>query len=101
MWGGIKRAAKKRNIPWEIEIDEAWHIFIGQERKCALSGIPIGFDPGNKTASLDRIDSSLGYVSGNIQWVHKDVNNMKGVYPQSYFIDICTKISAANVELKE
>ena len=30
-----------------------------------------------RTASLDRIDSKLGYILGNIQWVHKQINEMK------------------------
>jgi hypothetical protein len=29
------------------------------------------------TASLDRIDSSKGYIKTNVQWVHKKVNKMK------------------------
>ena len=29
------------------------------------------------TASLDRIDPSLGYIEGNVRWIHKDVNRMK------------------------
>lgn len=49
-----------------------------------------------QTASLDRIDSSKGYVLGNIQWVHKDINKMKLDYDQDYFIDICRRIAEYN-----
>ena len=58
--------------------------------------MPISFptkSTGIRTASLDRIDSSKGYVPGNIQWVHKDVNWMKGSFTQEYFVNICKKIS--------
>lgn len=53
-----------------------------QERKCAITGISITLFPEKErvyeeTASLDRIDSDKGYVEGNVQWVHKDVNTMK------------------------
>lgn len=33
-----------------------------------------------------------GYVDGNVQWVHKDVNFMKSDLEQSRFIDLCAKI---------
>jgi archaellum component FlaC len=43
--------------------------------------------------SLDRIDSKLGYIEGNVQWLHKDVNYMKQEYSQEYYIDICKKVA--------
>jgi hypothetical protein len=45
------------------------------------------------TASLDRIDSSKGYIEGNLQWVHKDVNIMKMDLSQVEFIDYCVKVA--------
>lgn len=44
--------------------------------------------------SLDRIDSKKGYVVGNVQWVHKDINRMKNTFPQDYFIQVCKQIAA-------
>lgn len=46
-----------------IDIKFAWELYVKQEKKCALSGLPIVFAISNKkssetTASLDRIDSS-------------------------------------------
>jgi hypothetical protein len=46
-----------------------------------------------QTASLDRIDSTKGYIKGNIQWVHKDVNKMKWNWNQSNFINWCKLIT--------
>jgi hypothetical protein len=51
------------------------------------------------TASIDRIDSSKGYILGNIQWVHKDVNFMKRTYSQEYFVKMC-KLITENCEIK-
>ena len=48
------------------------------------------------TASLDRIDSKKGYIKGNLQWVHKDLNIMKNSYPNQYFIEMCKKVANAN-----
>lgn len=75
-WGAIKR-----NLEFKISIDYLWSLFLKQNRKCALSGLPISFavstNKSLQTASLDRIDNSKGYIEGNVQWVHKDINNMK------------------------
>jgi len=66
-----------------------------QNRKCAISGLPIVFGKHNTetTASLDRIDSAIGYEKDNIQWVHKDVNIMKNIFPLEYFLGMCKKIT--------
>ncbi len=50
--------------------------------------------PSTKTASLDRIDSRLGYEPGNIQWVHKDVNQMKWHLSNDRFIEVCRAVVA-------
>ena len=80
-----------------LTIEEAWNLFLEQDRKCALSGIeltfPIAYKDKSWTASLDRIDSSKGYVLGNVQWVHKDVNIMKNKFDNQHFINICKKIN--------
>lgn len=83
-----------------ITIEYAWDLFLKQDRKCALSGIPLNFPKKSKdksyNASLDRIDSSKGYVEGNVQWVHKHVNKMKNEFDQVYFIFLCKQISQKN-----
>lgn len=90
----------------DITIEDIWHLFLEQNKKCALSGVEL-FLPKNGTreeckranASLDRIDSSLGYVKGNIQWVTKNINIMKNTLNQEEFIDICKSVSI-NCEVK-
>ena len=95
-WSSIKRNAKKRNLEMSISIEYAWNKFIEQNRMCALTGIPIYFqarkDLRNATASLDRIDSSKGYIEGNVQWVHKKINYMKQQFNQTEFIEWCKKV---------
>jgi hypothetical protein len=100
-WYSIKRGSdgSKGRLPIEfsISIEYAWELFEKQGQKCALSNLPIWFTsvdtPRNsKTASLDRIDSSLGYIPGNVQWVHKDINKMKNSFDQQYFINLCKLI---------
>ena len=97
-WTAVCTSARNRNIEVVITPDEAYDIFLKQDGCCALSGIPITLKTTG-TGSLDRIDSKLSYIPGNVQWVHKHVNRMKNIYSQEYFIDICKKI-AARVEKK-
>ena len=67
---------------------------IEQDFKCALTGWDIdAMEVNVNTASLDRIDSSKGYIEGNVQWVHKMVNMSKQQYTQEEFIDMCTAVA--------
>jgi len=45
------------------------------------------------TASIDRINNSRGYLKGNIQLVHKDINFMKGKMSQDDFIKMCKLVA--------
>jgi hypothetical protein len=99
-WSRIKGHAKARTLPFEISIEEGWSLFLAQNRLCALTGDPLQFGKtvkeqraGKTTASLDRIDSKLGYVLGNVQWVHKTVNLLKMDLPQQEFIEWCQKVA--------
>jgi hypothetical protein len=93
--------AKRRNIPFNITVEDAWNKFVQQGYRCAISGEPIRITKTSSTkalrllntASLDRIDSNLGYTIDNIQWLHKDVNKMKLDHSQEKFIEWCRKIT--------
>ena len=94
-WSEIKCRAKKKNHELAITIEDAWNQFIKQNELCALTGEKIYFGSSNSkkgTASLDRIDSSKGYIIDNIQWLHKDINIMKLDLETNYFIDLCKKV---------
>lgn len=90
----------RRILEVNITKDYMWNLFLKQDRKCALSGININFPKVHKdknyNASIDRIDSSLGYIIGNVQWVDKDVNMMKRTYNNEYFINMCKLIAENN-----
>jgi hypothetical protein len=90
-----RKQGVRTKVPVTVVKEEAWDLFLEQDRKCSLSGVDIVISNTHiyNTASIDRIDSSKGYELGNIQWVHKDVNFMKRTYSQEYFIDLCKKIA--------
>jgi hypothetical protein len=95
-WTRTRRNANLRDIPFEITIEEAWALFLTQRRCCALTGEPLhlrrcrGEFP---SASLDRIDSTKGYVLSNVQWVQKQVNLAKRDVPQDDFIQMCISVA--------
>jgi hypothetical protein len=99
-WNRCIREAKKRNLDFTISIEYGWDLIIKQNYKCSLSGVDIKLDikctqksNHEQTASLDRIDSSLGYIDGNVQWVHKEINWIKCDMHDDIFIDWCNKVS--------
>lgn len=92
----INRDARKRNLEFSVTMEYLSDLYEKQNHKCNLSGLAIGFSKARSyisTASLDRIDSSKGYVEGNVQWIYKDINFMKRDYPQDYFLRIVAQIA--------
>lgn len=89
-WNTIVTSAKRRNIDVNLSIEEAYSLFIEQNKKCALTGLDIGFAKTDEhQASLDRIDSSRGYERGNVQWVTQKINIAKQTMSQVDFITLC------------
>lgn len=77
-----------------IEIDEEYlvKLWTEQEGKCAITKIPLkqrtGFytDPKTPdTVSIDRIDSNLGYIKGNVQIVALSINYAKNDFSSKVF----------------
>jgi hypothetical protein len=94
-WKSILANAVVRNLCVDISIEYAWDLFLKQDRRCALTGCPLemhivlGSKHSTWTASLDRIDSNKGYVVGNVQWVHKDIQRMKTDFTPKRFYELC------------
>lgn len=94
-WGGWRCGAAARNLEFSVTPEYGWALFVKQNKLCALSGVEIAFGTAwNKvcTASLDRIDSTQGYIDGNVQWVHKAINLMKRDMTDAEFLDWCKRI---------
>jgi hypothetical protein len=96
-WARIKLGAEVREIEFNISIEEAWEQFLKQDKKCVFTGQVLVFSARTQggcdgTASLDRINSLKGYITGNIQWVHKWINIMKSDFTSEEFIEMCEKV---------
>lgn len=89
--------AKQREIPFTLSFDELSKLFDQQNGKCALSDVEIKFNSSSKlldgNASLDRIDSNKPYETGNVQWVHVNVNYAKLRLSNNEFIDMCKNVA--------
>lgn len=101
MWARIRQGARARLIPFEITREEAFELYLRQKGRCALSGLAISFgddDNPEVTASLDRIDSALGYCIGNVQWLHKAINLMKSTHNEDQFVALCRAVASHHSE---
>lgn len=91
--------AKKRKLAFTITIEYIGDLLEYQNNLCALTKTPICIGPsrdGITTASLDRIDNNFGYIAGNVQWVHKDINQIRSNFTVERFIELCKLVSANN-----
>lgn len=77
-----------------------WLLEEKQNFKCNVTGIPIRLYKSNEknvlynSASLDRIDSSKGYIEGNVQWVCLGVNYMKMNFSNDELLETIRLIKA-------
>lgn len=96
-WNRLRRGAEKRNFAFDVTVEFARDLFLKQNRKCALSGQHLEFSPKARsqwtTASFDRIDSTVGYIPNNVQWVHKNINMFKIKLPEPEFIRLCALVT--------
>jgi hypothetical protein len=97
-------SAVSRKIKFDVEPKDLWQKFLDQNGNCVYTGSRLSFASSYKrckteqTASLDRIDSSLGYTKDNIQWVHKKINWMKWEIDESVFVEMCKLVTNRNKE---
>ena len=80
------RNAKKRFKEFNLTLEDLKQIWEQQDGVCPYTGLKLYLPTWNKKgsyeqlwcrASLDRIDSSKGYIVGNIQFVSTPINLMK------------------------
>jgi len=86
----------RKPVPFDVTIEYVADLLDNKQAGlCAYTKLPISIR--SRTASLDRKDSSKGYIEGNVQWVHKDINMMKRHYTEEYFLRLCSLVNSAGV----
>lgn len=91
----VRSGSLRKHLHSDITKEYAWDLFLKQDRRCHFTGLSLEIHEKG-SASLDRIDNTIGYVEGNVRWVHKDINFMRRVYEDDYFIEMC-KLVADNM----
>lgn len=99
----VRDCAKARNISFEITPEYLQEIYYNQDKKCAYTGVDIFFPTNSSSttgnASVDRIDSSLGYIKGNVHLVLKEINIMKMALKHEKFIELCRMVANYTKEI--
>lgn len=74
----------KRDKKIDVTIQDLKDLWENQKGICSYLGIELHLNTYGKikkdpitSASLDRIDSSRGYVKGNLQWISRSMNYLK------------------------
>jgi hypothetical protein len=96
------RRVKNRNHEHDIDLDYLVDLWNKQNGKCIYTNIdmilPHGVKRGTSfTASLDRIDSSMGYMKGNVQFTLTAINYMKNDMTHEQTIDLINLIKSFSI----
>ena len=93
-------AREIRDLDFDIDIDYIMQLLGQQQGKCALTGWDLEFTRGGdwdgknpRGATMDRINSSRGYVRGNIQLVCGMPNVIKSHLDRNTFVELCKAVA--------
>jgi hypothetical protein len=101
-YSAIKYNANRRGIDFDVSIDHLDKIWEEQQGRCYYTDIELDITSrNNATASLDRRDSTQGYIEGNVIWVDKDVNYCKYTLTEERFLQLVEKIYLHKVRGEE
>jgi hypothetical protein len=100
------RKARNRKHDYDIDVAYLKELWEEQGGICPISGVKMKLyknsvewskDKGNPyKPSLDRIDSSIGYVKGNVQFVCYIANMAKQSWLDETLIEFCKFVAANN-----
>lgn len=85
----LQRSAERRNIEFSVSLEYLSNLYESQNHICAITGRCIN---SINEASLDRIDSSKGYIEGNVQWVTSQANISKHIMTMEELYQFCRDV---------
>jgi hypothetical protein len=102
----LQRAKSRNREEVNVSLDYVYHTGASLDFFCALSGVEMEFTRGGtmwggkncnpNICTIDRIDSSKGYVEGNIQLVTWKANCVKQHLDNEEFIEFCKDVAYWN-----
>jgi hypothetical protein len=86
---GCRNRASKRGLEFNITLDYLETLLIEQQGKCFYTGLDmlLHIDKGEHSVSIDRYDSSQGYIRGNVVLCVTWANLMKNNHSYENFIN--------------
>lgn len=101
IYTAAKNRCKDKLREFSISLEYMFELWENQKGRCAYTNLPLLATANQfNTVSLDRIDSSKGYVVGNVQLVCAAVNKMKQEYSEDLFI-LLSLLVTQNSKLSE
>ena len=85
LYNNSRSNSKKYKFNYNLNKSYIKELVDKQNCKCAYTGLSFDFYETTSTPSIDRIDSSKGYVIGNVAIVRTDINKMKNNYSMDLF----------------
>jgi dCMP deaminase len=100
----LKKNTIGKKIPFDLSPQYLWNLFLNQNGKCSLSGMPLEFNSFDlegdfSSVFLDMIDRSLGYIEGNVRWIHKNLSIMRGSFTDDVFLEYCRRCFLNNYSI--
>jgi len=78
MMAHIRRQSRKKNIPFDLDLDYLEDLWSKQHGRCLLTGVEMVHTSSNLYGvRIDAIDKEAGYIKGNIQLICDGVKRMK------------------------
>lgn len=100
----LSRSSRERaasaNRQHNLSPDYISELMARQDGRCALTGMKLSMTPSSASGrapfapSLDRIDSSIGYIDGNVRIVCRMANLARNVFSDSEFYTMCRAAAA-------
>ena len=85
------RRIKRRKHLIDVSLTDLKEVWKSQNGKCALTGVDLVLEDKISnpiySASLDRINSTQGYIKNNIQWIGVMSNYAKNKYSNEVFYE--------------
>jgi len=93
--------AKSKKLDFDLDLEYLFNLWEQQNGICPYTGVQMEIPQWNvsrkrkyTSASIDRIDSSKGYIKGNIQFVSVIANYAKNTFSHEEMIKFCKSVAS-------